>query len=193
MQALVLFTFESKNKQSVMVRRAYNKLKFIGLMLLLTASSGYCPAQSQEKVYSHLILNLSRGIVWPGTSSSDKFVIGVLEYAPLATELENIAAASKIGSRKLEIKELENVEDVAGCNVLFIPAYKAKTLTGVLARLGSHPTLIITNKMDMARKGSGVNFLLVDGKLKYEINCKAIEDRGMKISASIKGMGIVVN
>lgn len=174
-----------------MVRSTWNNLKFIGLLLLVVANPGN--AQSQEKVYSHLILNLSRGIVWPGTASTEKFVIGVLEYGPLASELENIAVNSKIGSRRLEIKELASVEDVEGCNILFIPAYKAKALTGVLSRLGTYPTLIITNKMDMAKKGSGVNFLLVDGKLKYEINCKAIEQRGMKISSSIKGMGIVVN
>jgi hypothetical protein len=150
-------------------------------------------AQSQEKIYSHLILNLSRGILWPSTVSSGNFVIGVLEYGPLASELANAAGVLKIGSRKVEIKELTGVDDVKSCNVLFIPAYKAKALAGVLTKLGTYPTLIITNKMDMARKGSGVNFLLVDGKLKYEINCKSIEDRGMKISASIKGMGIVIN
>jgi hypothetical protein len=176
---------ESKNFQKIS-RRCI--VLFAGLLLCVQVQ-----AQSQEKVYSHLILNLSRGILWPSAASSGNFVIGVLEYGPLASELATAVGVLKIGSRKVEIKELASVDDVKECNVLFIPAYKAKALTGVLTRLGTYPTLIITNKMDMAKKGSGVNFLLVDGKLKYEINCKSIEERGMKISASIKGMGIVVN
>jgi ABC-2 type transport system ATP-binding protein len=34
--------------------------------------------------------------------------------------------------------------------------------------------------------------ILINGKLKYEINCKAIEKRGMKISSNVKNMGIVL-
>jgi hypothetical protein len=171
-----------------------HNVKVIVAMLLICFLYPIASAsQSQEKIYSHLILNLSRGIVWPNSVDAEKFVIGVLEYAPLASELSAAATTIKIGSRKVEVRELLNVDDVVGCNVLFIPAYKAKALTGALTKLGSKPTLIITNKLDLAKKGSGVNFLLVDGKLKYEINCKSIEERGMKISASIKGMGIVVN
>ena len=83
-------------------------------------------------------------------------------------------------------------EDIGGCHILFIPAYKARALPAVLNKIGVQPTLIITNKLDYARKGSGVNFLLVEGKLKYEINCNAIERRGMRISANVKRMGIMV-
>jgi hypothetical protein len=161
-------------------------------VLLLFCCSLCTFAQSQEKIYSNLILSFSRGIQWPG-NSSDKFVIGVFEYPPLVTELNAISAAIKIGTKKVEIQELNTLDEISQCNILFIPAYKAKSLNGVLNKVGTNPTLIITNKIDLAKKGSGVNFLLVDGKLKYEINCKSIENRGMKISASIKSMGIVVN
>jgi hypothetical protein len=172
----------------------FHRIKIIvGMLLICVLHPIASASQSQEKIYAHLILNLSRGIVWPDAAGAEKFIIGVLEYAPLASELNTAATTLKIGSRKVEVRELSSIDEVVGCHVLFIPAYKAKGLTGALTKLGSNPTLIITNKMDLAKKGSGVNFLLVDGKLKYEINCKSIEERGMKISASIKGMGIVVN
>jgi hypothetical protein len=170
-----------------------NKTFGMSIMIILMSSApAVVRAQSQEKVYSQMIINLSRGIVWPGLAISENFVIGVLEYEPLATELSGAAISLKVGSRKIEIKKLSAL-DVSNCNVLFIPAYKAKALTGLLTRLGDSPTLIITNKSGLATKGSGVNFLLLNGKLKYEINCRSIEKRGLKISAGIKGMGIVVN
>jgi hypothetical protein len=148
--------------------------------------------QSQEKIYSTLILNFSKGIEWP-TTQSNEFVIGVFEYDPLAMELKTMSTSMKAGSKKIVVKTLTAVDDAASCNVLFVPAYKSKLMPALLQKIGKSPTLIITNKVNMARNGSGVNFILVNGKLQYEINCKAIESRGLKVSAGIKSLGIVVD
>jgi len=149
-------------------------------------------AQSQEKVYSTVILNFSKGIEWPKELSRENFTIGVFEYEPLAIELLTMGSSMKVSNKKIEIRNIRDIAEIDGCHILFLPAYKAKSMTAILNKLGKSPTLIITNKVDMARKGSGVNFVLQNGKLKYEINCKSIEERGMKISANIKGMGIIV-
>ena len=98
----------------------------------------------------------------------------------------------KVGNRKISVKEFFAADEVSNCQILFIPAFKARLLQPILEKLGLQPILIITNKPDSALKGSGVNLILVEGKLRYEINCKSIEKRGMKISANVKGMGIVV-
>jgi hypothetical protein len=175
--------------------KIYNQqMKFILLTLImfgLPSNDGM--AQSQEKNYATLILNFSRGIVWPSGNSEGNFVIGVFEYPPLATELILATSNIKINNRKIVVKEFNSIDEVQGCNILFVPAFKAKALTNILTEVGSEPVLIVTNKFDLARRGSGVNFTLVDGKLKYEINSKSIEARGLKISAGIKGMGIEVN
>ena len=75
------------------------------IMFFLTLSIN-TNGQSQERIYSQLILNLSRGILWPNPPSTEKFVIGVLEYPPLAAELVNAAVTFKIGARKVEVKEI---------------------------------------------------------------------------------------
>jgi hypothetical protein len=148
-------------------------------------------AQSQEKAYAVLMLNFIKGIQWPGNEGTDKFVLGVLEYPPLVAELNAAIKSGKTG-RRVEVIEFESAEDVGKCHMLFIPAYKAKQLAPLTAKLGTAPTLFVTNKMDLARKGSHINFVIVDGKLRYEINCKSIEKRGMKVATNIKGLGIIV-
>lgn len=159
---------------------------------LLVMTGTNIRAQSQERNYSTLILNFSKGIEWPGSKQDDKFVIGVYEYQPLVAELENMVASFKAGNKKITVRALTAADESVSCNVLFVPAYKAKALPALLDKIGNTATLIITNKTDMAKKGSGVNFVLVNGRLQYEINCRSIERRGMKIPANIKGMGIIV-
>lgn len=172
------------------MKKQKRHLLFLAIILLFHDQISF--AQSQEKIYSVMILNFSRGMHWPGIQTG-KFIIGVFEYPPLVSELNEIASTMKIGSRQIEIKEYSDPADISKCNVLFVPSYKAKRIPDVLHSIGNDPTLIVTNKMDYARKGAGINFLLLQGKLKYEINCAAIEKRGIKISTNVKKLGIIVN
>lgn len=148
-------------------------------------------AQSQEKAYAVMIYNFAKGIKWPATHTNT-FVIGVWGYTPLADELTNFTTSKKIENMPIVIKELSGADDAAHCNILFIPAFKAKGLPGIIQKFPTQPTLIITNKPNMARMGSGINFVLTQGKIQYEINSKVIEARGLKVPSVLKGMGITV-
>jgi hypothetical protein len=173
----------------------FSKVKAVNALcaaIFLFLPCAFVKAQSQEKMYSTVMLNFAKGIEWPQNKDSESFVIGVYEYPPLATELRSLGGALKAGKKKIEVRDLTSPDQASLCNILFVPAYKIKLLPSILKTVGDAPTLIITNKFEMAKKGSGVNFLLVNGKLQYEINCKSIENRGMKIPASIKGLGIIV-
>lgn len=163
-------------------------VSILGCLIFCTRAN----AQSQEKIYSVMMMNFAKGIHWPSTASKGNFVIGVLEYPPLASELSDLSGNLKIGNRKVEVREFGSPETIGECHIIFIPAYKAKRLPDVLARINNAATLIVTNKMDYAKKGAGINFTLVDGKLKFEINSKSIEQRGMKVSSDLKGLGILV-
>jgi hypothetical protein len=158
--------------------------------ILAVASSGYC--QSQEKIYSVTMLNFARGMEWP-TSSHENFVIGVLSYPPLAAELKQAASNSKIGNRKIVIKEYASPEEIEACHMIFVPAFKSRSFVNVLTKTENDPTLIVSNKTDYARKGAGINLVLIEGKLRYEINSLSIEKRGIKVSSNIKKFGISVN
>jgi len=167
--------------------------KFFTLFILsiVVSSQISCVGQSQEKEYAIIMLNFARGIQWPDASSK-KFTIGVLNYPPLVAELNQVFTAAKLGNKKIEILEYSSTDDIDHCEMLFVPAFKSRSFEAILTKVGSKPILILTNKADMARKGSGVNFIFSEGKLNYEINCRTIEKRGLKIPASIKGSGIVI-
>lgn len=160
--------------------------------IVLTANNTTVYGQSQEKVYSALMINFAKSLQWPEDPEQVDFVIGVLEYPPLVVELNNSANTIRINSKKVRVTEFQHADEITKCKILFVPAYKARQFPAVLNKLNTSPTLIITNKMDFAKKGSGVNFVLVDGKLRYEINTRSIEKRGMKVSTSVKSLGIIV-
>lgn len=188
----ILITSTLHYKSNVVAIRIMKTTTKIITLIAIALLSIESMAQSQEKIYSALILNFARGIQWPISKPTEDFVVGVLGYEPLAEELLGQVDKIKVGNKKIVVREFTSPDEVKDCQILFIPAYKGRLLQPILDKIGAQPILLITNKTDSALKGSGVNLVLVDGKLRYEINCRSIELRGMKISANVKGMGIVV-
>jgi hypothetical protein len=149
--------------------------------------------QSQERAYATLIVNFARGIQWPSNSIKEKFIIGVMEYDPLSEEIESMVSNMKVNGKVCEVRRINTLSDIDGCQIFFLPAFKGKMLQHVLDKVQSTPVLVITNKIGLAKNGSSINFLLINGKLQYEINFRSIESRGMKVSATIRSLGIEVS
>ncbi|HYC87182.1 MAG TPA: YfiR family protein, partial [Chryseosolibacter sp.] len=101
---------------------------FIVLLVAACASIVNACAQSQEKVYAAMILNFSKGIVWPGPHDNQNFTIGIWAYDPLLAELNSMAASSRVDGRKIVLRNIQAPGDVDGCQVIFLPAYKARAL-----------------------------------------------------------------
>lgn len=164
----------------------------ISILALLSIAVTPAKSQSQEKLYAVMILNFAQNIQWPAGSIGDKFTIGILAYSPLATEIKSSTTQKKIAGRTIEVKEIYTPQDAQGCEIIFIPSFKSKKLPAFLTVLNHDATLIITNMFNLARQGSGINFLLKNGSLAYELNRKSVEARGMKVSSRIVSMGTLV-
>lgn len=173
------------------VMNCFRALSTLLAFILVLLHQTPCSAQSQERTYAILMLNFARGVQWPNATSKN-FTIGVLNYPPLVAELNEVFTSSKLGNKKIQILEYTSPDEIDHCEMLFVPAFKTRSFESILQKIGTKPTLIFTNKADMAKKGAGVNFIFNEGKLKFELNCKAIEKRGMKIPASLKGLGVLV-
>lgn len=161
------------------------------LLFVFVFSITHAFSQSQDKAYALMINNFTKNIQWPSNSSSS-FVIGILAYQPLAQELKVATAQRKVGTKEIVIKEITSIDDAAGCQVVFIPAFKSKTLLAAQNEFRNLPILIVTNKPGLAQQGSGINFILKDGKVQFEINASSIESHGLRVSGNLKALGILV-
>jgi hypothetical protein len=169
------------------------KLTVIVLVALMQVSFVSATNQLKDKVYAVFIMNFARNIEWPKEKTTGDFVIGVVNYPAVASQLKNVALQSKnVRNQPIIIKEFSSASDAGFCHILFIPESEAASFPSVLSKLQNAPTLIITEKEGLAKKGSGINFLMVDGKLKFELNNNSIEKRGLKPSEDLQRFGILV-
>lgn len=159
-------------------------------MLLMTINSLF--AQNTDRYKALFIYNFTRYIEWPSNGSSE-FVIGILNKLPLYTELVTIADKKNIGSQTITIKKFSSINEVSQCNILFIGSDASSQVASISAMMQSKNTLIITERPGLINKGAGINFVLEDGKQRFELSKSNMEKTGLKIDTQLLEMAMIID
>ncbi len=97
-----------------------------------------------------------------------------------------------VNNRKILIKHLDNVQDIDTCQILFISASKKNELDAILKKIEHKNILTISDSEGFAHKGVAINFVIIEGKIKFEINNRALERAGLQVSSQLKKLAILV-
>jgi len=150
-------------------------------------------AKSQDyRIHSVFIYNFTKYIQWPSSDQNGDFVIGVLGNSPMVASLEKLAAERKIGTRSMVVKKFSSVDQISKCHMLFIPDRQSGDLEAAIAKISGQSTLVMTERSGLGMKGSGINFITVDGKQKFELNKAATEKAQLKVSNELTSLAIVI-
>jgi hypothetical protein len=169
------------------------RLTFL-LMLLLMAGICYGQTEAEESnLKAAFIYNFTRFIEWEPAAIANEFIIGVVGTSAIDNPLEEISKTRTVNTKKIIIKHFEKIEDIDKCNILFIPKNVKTPLEEFLAKIENKDVLLITEKQGYASKGASINFVIIDNKLKFEANQKAINSAGLKVSAQLLKLAIIVN
>lgn len=168
--------------------RQFKKFWLIAFLLavpVLTQAQDY-------KFHSVFIYNFTKYIQWPDSYRSGDFVIGVLGNSPISQSLEKMAANKTVGQQKFKIVKFNTLDEVSKCHIVFIPNDKSHLLDKMLEKISGQPTLVITERPGLAAKGSSINFILEDGRWKFELNQKAAAKSNLKISGELVKFAILI-
>lgn len=162
----------------------------IGLCLMIVS---FQSAWAQkEKYHSIFIYNFSKYIKWPDAQNSGTFVIGVLGTSAIQKDLKSMAAAKKVNGLQIEVKQFRNIAELSSCHILYVSATESDKISQIISGTGNQPILIVTDQPGLAKKGAAINFVEVDGKIKFELNQKNAESRGLKVAGALASLAILV-
>ncbi|MDX2196772.1 MAG: YfiR family protein [Cytophagales bacterium] len=165
-------------------------------IIILMMTLWYCQkSQAQDvnyKVHAMFMYHFTKYLDWPESKKTGDFVIGVYGNSDISKELESIAAAKKAGTQNIIVKKLSSASEATGCHIVFVSGSKSSDVNDLCNALSGKPTLVVTEKNGLCKKGSGINFILVDDKLRFEINKNAIESNSLKVSTELQKLGILI-
>jgi hypothetical protein len=139
------------------------------------------------------IYNFTKYIEWPTDYKQGNFVVGVLGFSPVFSELEKMSKTKKAVNQPFEIKKFNSVSDISKCHMLIISDENAGKLGACLDKVRNYNTLVITEREGLARQGSGINFIVKDNKQKFELNKTSVTKKDLKISKSLESLAVVIN
>lgn len=164
--------------------------KVIFLLLVVCSSVTFAQDAQVAKYKAMFTLNFIRYINWPDASVKGDFVIGVLKDKAVLGNLQSQTLGKKFGYQNLVVKEFKKIEDVSDCQILYISGNLnySKHATTLKQKLNNKNSLIITDTEGATDHGSMINFVVRDGKLKFEISAANASQFGLKYSNSLTAL-----
>jgi hypothetical protein len=166
------------------------KLLFLtSILILFIMPEMQAQQEIDYAVHANIIYRCTKYIDWPEYKKSGDFVIGIVGDSPLYDELKSFTANKTVGNQKIVIKKFSSSENSYNCHILFISEDESGSLKKIVTETEGTATLLISESDGLAKKGSCINFIVVDEHLKLEINKNNIEHRNLSIASELLALG----
>jgi len=157
-------------------------------------------SESQENVEEYrlkaeLMERFTRFIEWPDEKKSlsgPTFVIGIMGKNPFGTHIESTYKNLKIKGKTPQILEVQDMNSIGSCNVLFIAPTEKERLPEILSRTANKPILTVSDTEGFGNRGVLINFYAESKYVHFEINPAAVQKSRLKFSSRLLNLARLV-
>lgn len=165
-------------------------LAFICILAFITVSNGQ--ERPNHEIHAAMLYNFIKYVQWPNESEAGTFVVGVMGEDDVYNTLKAWYDGKPKGSKKYSIKKITSASEAATCQVVYLGKSKSREFEDVKGSISGKSVLTITDGNGLGEKGSCINFKVVGGKLKFELNQASVNDSNLKISSQLASMAIMI-
>jgi hypothetical protein len=157
--------------------------KYFGFILI--AVMGYS-AQAQttnHAVYSLFVMNFAKYSSWPEVNGD--FKITILGKSKVYDELVKMTAGKNINGHPYKIVQVDNIEELVDTHLIYVSDNKSSNLGEMLKVTEGKPIMIVTEREGLVKKGAGLSFVVIDDKLRFDVNNTALVKHNIKVSSNL--------
>jgi hypothetical protein len=171
-------------------------MRRLPITLSIVLFSGFCVFGQDEKpmheIHSAMLFNFMKYIQWPNEGEGGEFVLGILGEDDVFATMKARYDGKPKGTKKYVIKKLTSAAEAAECQVVYIGKFKNKEFENIKTAVAGKSILTITDSNNLGQKGSCINFKVIDGKLKFELNNASLTGASLKVSSQLSSMAIMI-
>jgi hypothetical protein len=145
-------------------------------------------AVAERRIKAAYLYRFAGYVEWPaGTFSraDTPLSIGVWGNDELAEDLVQLVAARTIDGRRIAVRRVRDAEALTGLHLVFVARSRTARLPEALSAGPARGTLIVTESAGGLPPDSALNFVNVDGQIRFEVSLEAAERRGLKLSSRL--------
>jgi hypothetical protein len=167
------------------------RLVFVFACLVLSFSA-LAQERPTHEIHAAMLYNFIKYVQWPNESEPGEFVVGVIGEENVFKTLQTWYDGKPKGNKKYVIKKLASAAEAGDCQVVYVGKSKSKEFEAIKTSVGGKSILTITDGNGLGQKGSCINFKVIDGKLKFELNQTVVTTANLKVSGQLTSMAIVI-
>jgi hypothetical protein len=159
------------------------------LFVPCSPSLAQAPQEGAEYQLKAAFLYKFAGYVqWPDRAAGPPdapFTFGVLGADAIAEELAQLAEGRTLNGRTVAVQKLRPGGSLEGVQVLFLGRGDATSIGALRQWVKQRPVLIVTESEGALERGSMINFVLVERRVRFEIALDAAEKSGLRMSSRL--------
>jgi hypothetical protein len=171
--------------------------RWLLLLTALLAGPARADATPEYDVKAAFLFNFTKFVEWPAENfpaDDAPIVIAVLGRNPFGQELENLVRDRFVDTRPIVVRFLTTVEQAQApgmiFHVLFIAAGEEAKFASVLAARSRPGVLTVGESDRFGTLGGMINFVVLENRVRFEINRAAATAAGLKLSAQLQKLAV---
>ena len=164
----------------MLARRLLIRLRQLVVLLVWVLPLAHVHAQvsSEHQLKAAFLVNFLKYIEFPPSTASTA-TICLFGRDTLGPYLGSFEGRS-IGGKELRVKRVSGPEQLAGCQLLFIPDTEEARFAIALRWVENMPVLTVSDTDVFTRQGGGIALVRAEGRLQFEVNADALSRAGLK-------------
>ena len=126
-------------------------------------------------------------------TATSPITIFVLGTDPIGDLLENFSKKQTSGHPIIVKKINAETDDFSSCHLFFIGQSAKQQLPALFKQLQGTKVLTVSDISGFAHQGGMIGFVIEDGRVKIQINLRAVNHAGLKISAKLLEIAKIVS
>ena len=120
---------------------------------------------------------------WPADLGS---TLNLCVYGPdtFGAEIDPLAGKT-VGSRKIEVHRRTSLDELKGCQLVFVAAPAFSQMPRVLDAVRGLPVLMVADSAGAVRQGAMLNMTLVQGRVTFDVNLVAARSARLTLSSKL--------
>lgn len=132
-----------------------------------------------QDIKAVFLYNFTKYIQWDEQTELSTFDIAVFGDSPIIEPLQQIAAKKTVNKKRIQIKSIQNMDQIEDCRLLFIPETEQTRLDDIVKNIGNKTILTVSEINNSLSSGVMINFLVSNETIKFEINLMAMKQAGI--------------
>ncbi len=130
-------------------------------------------------IRANYLYQFSNNNDWPADRKKGPFVVAIIGNSDVFDIMSAKYATKPIGSQLLSVMGTNEAATAAHVHVLFVDRSKKSEIAKYVRDFKGKNTLIVTNWEGALTQGAHINFLSIDGSIRFELNKNGLREAGI--------------